>query len=154
MSSPSFLCSCTFSFQLKVRAHDPSNARSIVSACSERGGFITDTTLAKRLLVTASFTKSGYRRCSDRLLMTSPRQNTERNMPSSVAEEHVPSQIELAWTPAGIKLLSLFGLDRIRGDPSIHSPSILPQILIAKPGEIAARSRGSAAATEFSMAFQ
>jgi hypothetical protein len=75
-------------------------------------------------------------------------------MPSSVAEEHVPSQIELAWTPAGIKLLSLFGLDRIRGDPSIHSPSILPQNIDCEDEEIAARSRGSAAATEFSMAFQ
>ena len=65
-------------------------------------------------------------------------------MPSSVAEEHVPSQIELAWTPAGIKLLSLFGLDRIRGDPSVHSPSILPQILIAKLALYARRQQNIA----------
>ena len=36
---------------------------------------------------------------------------------------------KLSWRerPLGDNSSAFFGLDRIRGDPSVHSPSILPQ---------------------------
>jgi hypothetical protein len=66
-----------------------------------------------------------------------------------------PHKIELAWTPAGRKLLSLLlGWIAFAAIPLSIRHRYSPEILIAKPGEIAARSRASAAATEFAMTFE